>query len=230
MNEANYTLVAKKYGDYDIFSDGRVFSWKRRKFLSNKSASRYLEVGLLVDGRKEQWRVHRLVAMAFYGPLPEGMQTRHLNGNSRDNRINNLRYGTALENAQDKVLHGTTRRGIPRATASLTQEQVLSIKNALLDGVHYRDLATQYGISQHSVYGIASGKSYAYIGPQIQLRYPAKKVSDEKATKLVSLVKDGKAITEVAKSIGFDIATVSRTFKRLTGQSIKQYRRVTTCQ
>lgn len=55
--------------------------------------------------------VHRAVAEAWLGPRPEGLQTRHLNGNNLDNRPSNLAYGTVKENAQDRMAHGTTHRG-----------------------------------------------------------------------------------------------------------------------
>ena len=51
-------------------------------------------------------RVHALVARTFLG-LPEGRQVRHLNGDKRDNRLENLAYGTQSDQEQDKILHGT---------------------------------------------------------------------------------------------------------------------------
>lgn len=51
-------------------------------------------------------RVHRLVLAAFVGPLPKGHVTRHLNGDKTDNRLENLAYGTHLENSIDTVDHG----------------------------------------------------------------------------------------------------------------------------
>ncbi|MBF6138130.1 HNH endonuclease [Nocardia otitidiscaviarum] len=53
------------------------------------------------------YRVHQVVALTFHGPRPEGLQTRHLNGNALDNRAINLEYGTGSENAVDAVTHGT---------------------------------------------------------------------------------------------------------------------------
>ena len=67
-------------------------------------------VKLNLDGRAKKIAVHRLVA-AFHLPPPAEAQTqiRHLNGNKSDNRAANLLWGTASENAQDRIAHGTDR-------------------------------------------------------------------------------------------------------------------------
>lgn len=51
--------------------------------------------------------VHHLVLEAFVGPRPHGMQCRHINGNSLDNRLKNLAWGTPSEDNYDRVRHGT---------------------------------------------------------------------------------------------------------------------------
>lgn len=74
--------------------------------------SRVLSVGrgkatypaVVLPGRRA--RVHVLVCEAFLGPRPDGLVTRHLNGNPYDNRVDNLTYGTVSENARDCVEHG----------------------------------------------------------------------------------------------------------------------------
>ncbi|MFV8266502.1 NUMOD4 motif-containing HNH endonuclease [Mycolicibacterium peregrinum] len=50
--------------------------------------------------------VHALVAEAFIGPRPAGMDVCHGNGVPSDNRVDNLRYGTRSENHFDRVAHG----------------------------------------------------------------------------------------------------------------------------
>jgi hypothetical protein len=52
--------------------------------------------------------VHQLVLEAFVGPRPAGLLVRHLNDNSADNRVENLRYGTPAENSQDRFRLGTS--------------------------------------------------------------------------------------------------------------------------
>lgn len=51
--------------------------------------------------------VHQVVAEAFHGPRPAGLETRHLDGDLLNNRSENLAYGTHGDNVADSVLHGT---------------------------------------------------------------------------------------------------------------------------
>lgn len=66
-------------------------------------------VNLCDRGRNRFVKVHRLVGDAFLGPIPEGMETRHLNGDPGDPRLVNLAYGTHAENMRDMVEHGRSR-------------------------------------------------------------------------------------------------------------------------
>lgn len=70
------------------------------KTLLNKEG--YLQVGL--EGRTIG--IHRAVALAFLGDS-NGRESCHNNGNSLDNRLSNIRWGTRSENALDAVQHGT---------------------------------------------------------------------------------------------------------------------------
>lgn len=67
----------------------------------------HLQVSLRVNGKSLSRTVHALVAEAWLGPRPDGRQIRHWNGDPADNRPDNLRYGTARQNALDAVRHGT---------------------------------------------------------------------------------------------------------------------------
>lgn len=51
--------------------------------------------------------VHRLVAITWLGPIPEGMQVRHGPNGYTDNSVNNLCYGTRQDDALDRVRDGT---------------------------------------------------------------------------------------------------------------------------
>lgn len=62
----------------------------------------YLQVTL----RRRALMIHSLVAEAFIGPRPDGLETCHNDGDSHNNRLSNLRYDTISSNRKDTVLHG----------------------------------------------------------------------------------------------------------------------------
>jgi hypothetical protein len=93
---------------YFATEDGRIWSAKRGgRFRKPSLAGRYALLGLCVDGVQHSCAVHVLVASAFLGPRPAGMEVRHLDGNEFNNNVRNLRYGTHSENMHDKRTHGT---------------------------------------------------------------------------------------------------------------------------
>lgn len=94
-------------GKYEVSDEGRIRSIRRNGYLNRvlmPGTNGYLYVSL---GRKVRWRsVHSIVAEAFLGPRPNGMETCHNNGNPTDNRLENLRYDTLSANRRDTVTHG----------------------------------------------------------------------------------------------------------------------------
>lgn len=102
-------------GRYDVSDLGRVRSWLTyhtpipppRILKSRLDDKGYLGVCLRRDGRTDQWKNHLLVLLAFVGPLPKGLETRHLNGDRANNVLTNIVYGTSAENTQDSLRHGT---------------------------------------------------------------------------------------------------------------------------
>lgn len=66
----------------------------------------YPHVRLTKDRRGVTFRVHQLMAMAFLDKSPEDTQVRHLNDCRSDNRLVNLKWGTAAENMSDKFRNG----------------------------------------------------------------------------------------------------------------------------
>lgn len=66
----------------------------------------YDQIVLHKDGKRTHLNVHWLIAAAFLGPRPAGMDIRHLDGDKLNNSIANLVYGTRSENIRDIVRHG----------------------------------------------------------------------------------------------------------------------------
>jgi len=76
------------------------------------SPDKYWKCSLSKPGaRCTQFSVHTVVCMAWHGPRPAGMQTRHLDGDKNNNRPDNLCWGTPEENQEDARRHGSHLSG-----------------------------------------------------------------------------------------------------------------------
>ena len=87
------------YAGYQVSNKGRVRSLKRDKVLTLREHHKgYLHVHLRVDGEDIMPKVHRLVAMAFLENPDNLPQVNHINGDKKDNRVENLEWCTNGQN------------------------------------------------------------------------------------------------------------------------------------
>lgn len=120
----------------------------------------YSQVTLRIIGRKKSRTVHQLVLESFVGQCPEGLQCRHLDGNSRNNHLANLCWGTPVENSEDRNQHGHTQRGSSHYRAKLTEDEVREI---LASTASNRSLAQQYSVSDVMVGLIRRRRSWTHV-------------------------------------------------------------------
>lgn len=85
--------------NYTVSDTGEVRNEKTGRTLSpfNRGYSGHLAVDLPCGRRS----VHQLVAEAFHGPRPAGLDTRHLDNDPTNNTPANLAYGTRSQNVLD---------------------------------------------------------------------------------------------------------------------------------
>jgi hypothetical protein len=120
----------------------------------------YRILALQRDSRAHTVYVHAIVLETFIGPCPEGMQCRHLNGNKTDNRLENLQWGTPLQNAEDRDRHGTHSRGEKHHKARLSDAEVSDLRRAHSEeGLSYRVLGERFGCSAVHARRIVVGRS-----------------------------------------------------------------------
>ncbi|WP_390623416.1 NUMOD4 domain-containing protein [Subtercola endophyticus] len=98
-------------GRYEVSDLGRIRSFAKSKSGRVRSltpnSQGYLIVDLWSGNRPTTHRVNRLVLRAFQGEPIDGAEACHNNGDRLDNRLNNLRWDTRLENMRDIRRHGT---------------------------------------------------------------------------------------------------------------------------
>lgn len=101
--------IFKPYKDtgYQVSNLGRVIG-RRGKLLKTPGSGRdkAYPVVCMAQGIGNTY-VHKMVLETFVGPRPEGMDGCHRDGNSFNNSLENLEWGTKSSNTEDSVKHGT---------------------------------------------------------------------------------------------------------------------------
>lgn len=148
----------KKTGGYGFYEQ-----WTQLK--PSPQHSGHLRV-LLMPGRKHS-PVYHLVLLAFVGPRPPGMQCRHFpDRDPANNHVENLRWGTCLENQQDRKFHGTNRIqvGTKNVMAKLDETKVREIRVDYATGNYTMiELGKKHNICAASVCLIVNRKLWGHV-------------------------------------------------------------------
>lgn len=124
-------------GQYAITSCGRVWSYKRNKFLTPyDNGLGYLIVNLYKNSKLQHCRVHRLVAEAYL-PNPNNLpQVNHIDKDKTHNYLSNLEYCTAAENIRYSVADKQPARKLPIRCVELNEVYPTQAAAACATGVH----------------------------------------------------------------------------------------------
>lgn len=164
-------------GIYEVSDCGRVKSlsepkrtgtgvWcmsKERVKRLNQKSDGYLLVSLSKNNKTRALYIHYLVLLEFVGLRPEGMECCHNNGIRNDNRLSNLRYGTKIDNAADRLAHGHDQRNEKNGRCKLTNEKVFEVVRLKNNGVSNKTISIMYGISPDYVRDLQTGRSRLYL-------------------------------------------------------------------
>ncbi len=111
-------LKITKMDSYAVSKDGRVFATGIWRGIENREMKQwpnddgYPAVRIMIEGKRRNISVHRLVAAYYLGPKPSpNHEVRHIDGDRTNNHVENLAWGTRKENADDREKHGKTSRG-----------------------------------------------------------------------------------------------------------------------
>jgi len=135
---------------------GKIIKWH------TCTSTGYPDIRFTVNRKQTAIPVHRIVAAAFLGKKPDGLQIRHLDGNKMNNCVSNICYGTAKENNQDKVKHGRSSKGVLNPKNKLTPENVLKIRS-MKGEVKAKHVAYIYSLNESTVYRIWNKKYWSHL-------------------------------------------------------------------
>ena len=104
------------FSNYEVSDLGRVRSNITGKILSQKNNRGYDRVRMYKDGVASDKCVHRLVGKAFLDNPLNKKEINHLDGDKRNNRVENLEWCTRSENLSHAFANGLKRPsgGLPK--------------------------------------------------------------------------------------------------------------------
>lgn len=122
----------------------------------------YAKVSLCRGSRRQEFLVHRLVAMAFIGD-PQGMDVCHFDGDKLNNSVSNLRIDSRTGNMADQIRMGKTPRGEKSGSNKYTAEQVAAIRQRMACGVSVSQIHIETGIPRPTLYGFRNGATWSWM-------------------------------------------------------------------
>lgn len=162
-------------GSYEVSNLGRVRSLDRVISIKQPPWTRRKKGVLLKPGKKKSGHVsvvlgrefgskdvHVLVAEAFLGPKPDGMECLHWDDNPENNTDTNLRWGTRRQNLHDAIRTGKKPVGEDWWISKLKNEDIPIIRS-LFGKKSYEEIGRIYGVSGSAIRQIKNGRSWRHI-------------------------------------------------------------------
>ena len=173
------------------------------------------------------YKVHRLVAAQFIGPIPEGYEVHHIDEDKTNPYYKNLKICTPLEHRRE---HATTSAPIPSSPAHhgdtvLTEDQVHAICKMLVDGKSFpqiREALHLYGITDDCIGKIAQGKRWKKIRCLYDIPINTRETMNHYS--------DRALVIGIMKSRGYTIPDIGRMLGEVVGhKGDKSYDRLAKC-
>ena len=146
---------ASNYGKISMKIGTRINKEKARLGTIHESA--YLRINLRLKKKTKSYYVHTLIALTFLGANNNDLDIDHINKIRTDNRIENLRYLSIVEN------RGLV--GILNHNSKLTQEIAEEIRKTYKNKIaNSRELAKRYNVSQRCILSVIHNQTWRQNG------------------------------------------------------------------
>ena len=158
-------------GWYSVSSLGKIKSHKRIGRTEDKiskteiKGNKYRQVNLSKKSISKTYRIHKLVACAFFGECPKNKEINHKDTNKSNNSISNLEYVThkknmnhAYENNLIPILKGKNH-----PMAKLIDADIYKIRDMRADGFSYRIIAKKFKVALQVIWRIVHIQSWKHI-------------------------------------------------------------------
>lgn len=154
-------------GLYCVSSIGRVKSLPRLGtkggILKPALYTGYCNVFLSKDGKVKGYGIHVLVAAAFIGPCPDGMEVNHKDFVTTNNWYGNLEYKTPKGNKAHSVAAGRYAHGEDFWSAKLSDSKVVEIRRLRNKGYTLKQLGKRFGVSLQAIWYATQKRSWRHV-------------------------------------------------------------------
>jgi hypothetical protein len=123
----------------------------------------YVQLPLSKGGVVARAYIHQLVAKAFHGNRPLGMDAAHDNGNKADNRADNIEWKTRKENNLDRIRHNTLAHGERHGQSRFTVRKVMLARKLKQQSIPERKIAARVGVSRWTLRDMLRGRTWVRV-------------------------------------------------------------------
>jgi hypothetical protein len=212
---------------YFVSDDGKVYNEITGVEISISRSDRYDKVKLQLNNKTYTKAVHRMVAETFLESPLERKEVNHIDGNKRNNNVNNLEWVSHLENMQHAARNNLMSSGYAHKSAKLSEKDVEEIRILFSEGVCDDEIVKKFGIGPGTVAKIRYRQTWKNILPNLE--YPekstsvhcaSKKLCGEDIPKIRKLHEEGIRNRQIGEQFGVASATISNI---LLGKTWKNY-------
>lgn len=159
------------YEDYYVTNEGEIISLKynKKRILKKYINKRgYYYVRLSKNGKAKSKSIHRFVALAFIENPNNYEQVNHIDGNKKNNNVDNLEWCSSHQNMRHAIDTGLcippVFKGSNHGMAKLTEDDVIEIKKLIKENkLKSSEIGKIFNVSKGTINHIKSGKTWKHV-------------------------------------------------------------------
>jgi len=158
-------------GMYQVSNFGNVKSIpstdsKRLGKILSPGKGKYGHCGIQLykNGKKYKALVHRLVAIHFISPAPEGCEVNHIDFDPTNNHVSNLEWATHQQNIYHSRHRLANKKGEECTHSKVTEQDVIAMRaEYAAGGISFVKLAKKYNVCPQQCHRIIRRERWAHI-------------------------------------------------------------------